>query len=236
MALEPACLDSISSFVERDKGERKPCFILDLGRREYEPSLVLQKMVTERRKRNEIPDCVIFLEYPHVITLGRSGSIQHLLASKSVLEKHGVGFFLTDRGGDITYHGPGQFIAYPVMDLREWHRDVGRYLRSLEDCLVTTLADFGILARAIPGLTGIWVGDKKIASIGIRTSQWVTSHGLALNVSPDLSYFDFIVPCGLKSASVTSMLELLGREVDISEIKARFCVHFSSTFERELVS
>jgi lipoate-protein ligase B len=236
MALAPAYLEPISSLVERNSGKVKSCLILDLGRKEYEHSLVFQNLVLERRKKKEIPDCVIFVEYPHLITLGRSGSIQHLLASKSALEEHGVGFFFTDRGGDITYHGPGQFIAYPVIDLKEWHRDLGRYLRSLEHCVIDTLADFGILAQSIPGLTGIWVGDKKIASIGIRTSQWVTSHGLALNVSPDLSYFDFIVACGLKSKGVTSMLEILGGTVvDISEIKARFCVHFSKTFERDLV-
>lgn len=235
MALAPACFEPTSSRVEEARGPVKSCFMLDLGRRDYESSLVFQNAVAERRKKKELADCVIFVEYPHVITLGRSGSIQHLLVSKSVLEKHGVGFFYADRGGDITYHGPGQFIAYPVIDLKEWHRDIGHYLRNLEDCLIATLADFGILSRSIPGMTGVWVGEKKIASIGIRTSQWVTSHGLALNVSPDLSYFDFIIPCGLKSRGVTSMSEVLGGAVDITQVRGQFCVHFGRTFERDLV-
>jgi len=229
-----ARIEQIFSHQEKTCGEAKACLMLDLGRTEYEHSLVVQNLVAEWRKKKKIPDCVIFVEYPHLITLGRSGSIGHLLADRSMLEKHGVGFFLADRGGDITYHGPGQFIAYPVMDLKEWRRDVGCYLRSLEHCIINTLADFGVLSDSIPGLTGVWVGDKKIASIGIRTSQWVTSHGLALNVSPDLSYFDLIVPCGLTSKGVTSMMETLGTVVDTSEIKRRFCVHFSQIFERDL--
>jgi lipoyl(octanoyl) transferase len=234
MMSAPVCLKQILSHKEKTCSKVKTCLMLDLGRKEYEQSLVVQNLVAEWRKKKRIPDCLIFVEYPHLITLGRSGSIQHLLADRSMLEKHGVGFFLANRGGDITYHGPGQFIAYPVMDLKEWQPDVGRYLRSLEHCIINTLADFGVLADSIPELTGVWVGDKKIASIGIRTSQWVTSHGLALNVSPDLSYFDFIVPCGLRSKGVTSMMEILGAVVDTSEIKRRFCVHFSQIFERDL--
>jgi lipoyl(octanoyl) transferase len=234
MVCASAHLASIASLVEENGGQLKPYLALDLGRKNYQDSLVFQNLVVEHRKRKEIPDCLIFVNYSHLITLGRAGNIQHLLASRSRLEEYGIGFFVTDRGGDITYHGPGQFIVYPVLDLKEWHRDIGRYLRSLEHCVIETLADFGVLAQSIPGLTGVWVGDKKIAALGIRTSQWVTSHGLALNVHPDLTHFDLIVPCGLKSKGVTSMLEILGTRADMNEIKTRFCVHFSKIFERNL--
>lgn len=228
------CVEPTSLSARGSSGQGKSCLILDLGRRDYENSLAIQSEVVERRKKKEIQDCLLFVEYPHLITLGRSGNIQHLLASQSVLEERGVGFFVTDRGGDITYHGPGQLIAYPVIDLKEWRRDIGYYLRNLEDCLIATLADFGIPARSIRGMTGVWVKEEKIAAIGVRTSQWVTSHGLSLNVFSDLSFFDFIVPCGLKSRRVTSMLEILGTAVNISTVKARFCVHFSRAFGRNL--
>ncbi len=165
------------------------CLIFDLGRSDYRNSLEVQKLLVDRRKSGAIPDCLLFVEYSHVITVGRSGNLRHLLVSESELERHGVELFFTDRGGDITYHGPGQLIAYPVIDLKEWRRDLGHYLRSLERCLVATLADFGILAKSIPGMTGVWVEEEKIAAIGIRTSQWVTSHGFALTVSSDLSFF-----------------------------------------------
>ena len=225
---------ALQSPVPKGQGQLKPVCVLDLDRIDYEKSLDLQRLILARRKNSEIPDYLVFVDYPHLITVGRSGSLEHLLVSQSVLEERGIGLFFTDRGGDITYHGPGQFVAYPIMDLKAWRRDVGLYLRALEDCVVATLEDFGIQARRIPGMTGTWVGDKKIASIGIRTSQWVTSHGLALNVNSDLSFFNFIVPCGLKSRSVTSMVEILGRAVDLESVKARFCLHFSSVFERIL--
>jgi len=227
-------VQAVQSLVPAGQSQLKPCSVFDLGQMGYEESLDLQRLILERRKNNEIPDCLIFVDYPHLITVGRSGSLEHLLVSQSVLEQRGVGLFFADRGGDITYHGPGQLVAYPVIDLKAWRRDVGLYLRTLEDCVVATLADFGIQARRVPGMTGTWVGVKKIASIGIRTSQWVTSHGLALNVNSDLSFFNFIVPCGLKSRSVTSMVEILGQAVDLESVKARFCLHFSRAFERTL--
>jgi lipoate-protein ligase B len=214
----------------------EPCYVLDLGRMDYGRSLIVQDQTVERRKRNEIPDCLFFVEYPHVITLGRMGKIDHLLVSELELRTSGVEFFPTNRGGDITYHGPGQLVAYPVLDLRNRGKDIGHYLRDLESCIMTTLEDFAILARRIPGATGVWVGEEKIAAIGIRTSQWICSHGLALNVSTDLSYFSLIVPCGLDSKRVTSMSKLLGTEVEISQVKERFCLHFGKIFERTPVS
>ena len=212
----------------------KPCYVIDLGRTDYRRSLIVQDQIVERRKKNQIPDCLLFLEYPHIITLGRMGKISHLLVSRSELRKSGVAFFPTNRGGDITYHGPGQLVAYPVLDLKNRRKDIDHYLRDLESCIMITLEDFGILARRIPGATGVWVGEEKIAAIGIRTSEWMCSDGLALNVSTDLSYFSFIVPCGLDSKSVTSMSKLLGKEIEISQVKERFSFHFGETFERSL--
>jgi len=142
----------------------------------------------------------LLLEHPHVITLGRNGHAGNLLASAEVLSRAGVAFHPTDRGGDITYHGPGQLVGYPIVDLREWKRDVGAYVRGVEQAIIDTLADYGISAGRIPKLTGVWVDDRKIAAIGVHISRWWTSHGFALNVSTDLSFFQYIVPCGLSKA------------------------------------
>ncbi len=218
--------------VEKQKTEI--CLLLALGVRDYPESLAIQSQIVERRKRNEIPDCLLLLEYPHVITLGRSGRPEHLLATERELREREIQFFLTDRGGDITYHGPGQLIAYPVLDLKVYPRDIGHYLRKLESCIIATLNEFGIAAGRTPGATGVWVGDEKIAAIGVRTSQWVTSHGAALNVNSDLNYFKLIVPCGLHSKGVTSISRLLGRPVDLDKVKDYFCFHFERVFNRSL--
>jgi lipoyl(octanoyl) transferase len=233
--MSPSCFELGVQLPQGSENESaKPCYVIDLGRMDYGRSLIVQDQIVERRKKNEIPDCLLFVEYPHVITLGKMGKIRHLLVSELELRKSGVEFFPTHRGGDITYHGPGQLVVYPVLDLKNRRRDIDHYLRDLESCIVITLGDFGILARRIPGATGVWVGEEKIAAIGIRTSQWICSHGLALNVSTDLSYFTFIVPCGLDSKSVTSMSKLLGIEVAISQVKERFSFHFGKMFERSL--
>jgi lipoate-protein ligase B len=204
-----------------------------MGRREYGESLQLQREIVQKRKINEIQDSLLFVEYPPTITLGRSGKTDHLLVSSSELQRLGVAFHPTERGGDITYHGPGQMIAYPVLDLKNYRRDIDWYLRRLEDCIMATLADFGIQSRRLPGATGVWVGEEKIAAIGVRTSQWVTSHGLALNVCPDLDFFRLIVPCGIASKGVTSMAKVLqGRHPTLIESKDRFCAHFSTIFQR----
>jgi lipoyl(octanoyl) transferase len=210
------------------------CLTLDLGPSEYESSLSIQNVIVERRKKRQLPDCLIFVEYSPIITLGKSGSINHLLITEEELRKKGIEFYWTNRGGDITYHGPGQLIAYPILDLKDHNRDVGRYLRDLESVIIATLSDFGISGHSNPRATGVWVGEEKLAAIGVRTSQWVTSHGLALNVSTDLAYFDLIIPCGLNSTRVTSMSKILGKEIDISEVKGRFCFHFGRFFEKIL--
>jgi lipoyl(octanoyl) transferase len=211
------------------------CQVIDVSQQEYEESLAIQEKIVELRKSDQLPDCLLFVQYPHTITLGRSGKTNHLLVSKQELAKRSVGFYATDRGGDITYHGPGQLIAYPVLDLKCYRRDIDWYLRRLENCLIQTLASFGINASRIVGATGVWVRDRKIAAIGVRTSQWVTSHGVALNVNPDLTFFDLIVPCGLANRGVTSMAQVLRvEEIDLSGVRSRFCEEFGRAFDVRL--
>ena len=198
--------------------------VSDLGRRGYASALDLQHDLVERRKRGEIPDQLLIVEHPHVITMGRNGHSENLLASPEVLERTGIELHYTDRGGDVTYHGPGQIVGYPIFDLREWKRDVVAYLRALEQVLIEALAKFGIAGVRQPGATGVWVGGAKVAAIGVHISRWVTSHGFALNVETDLDYFRYIVPCGL-TKPVTSMRALAcaaGREEVITEIAAAF--------------
>ena len=211
------------------------CLVWDLGPCEYLSSLEQQLKVVQKRKTGEVPDCLLFVEYPHTITLGRGGKAEHLLAGASELESKSVRYCETDRGGDITYHGPGQMIAYPILDLKGLRRDIDWYLRSLEECIIETLVDFGVRSERVSGATGVWVGDEKIAAIGVRTSQWVTSHGVALNVHTDLDYFDLIVPCGLRSRGVTSLSKILGRcAPGLREVRSRFMLHFGRIFGRSI--
>jgi len=207
----------------------RECQVQELGRVEYGKALELQRRLVEERKQGLIPDQFLLLEHPHVITMGRNGRMEHLLAHTDVLERAGISFFLTDRGGDITYHGPGQLVGYPILDLREWKRDVGAYVRAIEQTIIDTLADYGIAAERIPKLTGVWVEERKIAAIGVHISRWVTSHGFALNVSTGLSYFHYIVPCGL-TKPVTSMAEL-GIRATLPEVSRRLIEHFCAIFD-----
>src|SRR5581483_9288969 len=165
------------------------CCLRELGRIGYAGALELQQELIAERKAGRIDDQLLLLEHPHVITLGRNGHMENLLASDEILERAGITFYPTDRGGDVTYHGPGQLVGYPILDLKEWKRDVGAYVRAIEQTIIETLADFGIVAGRIPKLTGVWVEGRKIAAIGVHLSRWVTSHGFALNVNTDLSYF-----------------------------------------------
>jgi lipoyl(octanoyl) transferase len=169
-----------------------------------------------------------------VITLGRNGHMENLLASGEILARSGIAFYPTDRGGDVTYHGPGQLVGYPILDLREWKRDVGAYVRGIEQAIIDTLADYGIAAGRIPKLTGVWVGERKIAAIGVHLSRWVTSHGFALNVNTDLNYFQYIVPCGL-TKPVTSMRQL-GVSTTLDEAGQILAGHFGRIFECEMRS
>jgi lipoyl(octanoyl) transferase len=211
----------------------RKCGWRQLGRIGYGEAVELQHALVERRKEGAITDQLLLLEHPHVITLGRNGHMENLLASNEVLERAGVSFYPTDRGGDVTYHGPGQLVGYPIMDLREWRRDVGAYVRGVEQVLIDTLAEYGIEAGRIPKLTGVWVGERKVAAIGVHISRWVTSHGFALNVSTDLSYFQYIVPCGL-SKPVTSMAQL-GAPATLDEVSRKLTANFGRVFECEML-
>ena len=196
----------------------------------YDEAWALQRRLVDERLRSEIPDTLILLEHPPVITLGRSGTPEHLLGSEAELEKRGVAFVETDRGGDITFHGPGQIVGYAIVDIDARGRDLHRYLRDLETVVIRALAEFRIRAGRAQGLTGVWVGDAKVAAIGIRVSRWVTHHGFALNVDTDLSYFDLIVPCGIADRRVTSMESLLGHPVDRERVEDALGRAFAEVF------
>ena len=184
---------------------------------------------------------LLLLEHPHVITLGRNARGANVLAGEAVRAARGVALFHTGRGGDVTYHGPGQLVGYPILDLRPDRCDVRRYVRDLEEALIRTAADFGVTAGRIEGLTGVWVEGgaggraEKLAAIGVRISRWVTSHGFAFNVSTDLSYFDLIVPCGIADHGVTSLARLTGRAIPLEEVAARAARHVGDVFQRDMV-
>ena len=190
----------------------------------YQRGLDLQRELVERRKRGEIPDQLLLLEHPDVITLGvkTRNDRTHVLESDAALAAKGIELFETGRGGDVTYHGPGQLVGYPILDLKPDRCDVHRYVRDLEEVLIQAAGAFGIAAGRVPGLTGIWVGapgrEAKLAAIGVRISRWITSHGFALNVNTDLSRFGLIVPCGITDRGVTSMQDLLGRRLPMDEV------------------
>lgn len=198
----------------------------------FEEACVLQQQLAGQRKQGLVADHLLFVEHPHVITMGRNGRMENLLASAELLERAGIGFHHTDRGGDVTYHGPGQVVAYPIFDLREWKRDVVAYVRGLEQAVLDALADFRITAGRLEGCTGVWAEGKKICAIGVHMSRWVSSHGLALNVDTDLDYFRYIVPCGL-TRPVTSMREL-GSLATCEEVKARLAEHFAGVFDLDM--
>ena len=203
----------------------------------YGDALRIQREIAEQRKRSEGVDHLLFVEHPHVVTIGRNGHQENLLAPEPMLRAKGIELHETDRGGDVTYHGPGQLVGYPIMDLREWKRDVGAYVRAIEQVLIDTLNEFGISARAIPKLTGVWVGrsedaEAKIAAIGVHLSRWVSTHGWALNVTTDLRYFQYIVPCGL-TKPVTSMRQL-GVEASVDDVKNAIVRNFGRIFDFDM--
>jgi lipoyl(octanoyl) transferase len=210
------------------------CELRDLGRVPYDEAYALQRELVDKRKRGEIPDQLLIVEHPHVITMGRNGHPENMLASEELLARAGIGFFHTDRGGDVTYHGPGQIVGYPILDLREWKRDVVAYVRGIEQVIVDTLGEFGIDAGRLRGATGVWVGDAKICAIGVHISRWVTSHGFALNVDTDLRYFQYIVPCGL-GRPVTSMRET-GSPATRAEVVTRLTGSFARFFGLEIAA
>jgi lipoyl(octanoyl) transferase len=216
----------------------KICQIIDLGLIDYAEALALQKRVVAARKADAIEDVLLVCEHPHVITQGRNGKREHLLVSEHVLRQKGMDYYETSRGGDITYHGPGQIVGYPILNLGAIRRDVVWYVRTLEEAMIHATAEFGITAERVAGKTGIWVraGDteEKLAAIGVHISRWVTSHGFAYNVSTDLRNFDLIVPCGIADRKATSLEKLLGRRIEVEEVAPRIAKHLGELLGREM--
>lgn len=202
-----------------------------LGVVPYADALRLQAELVARRRTGDIPDTLLLLEHPHVITLGSGAHAEHVLLSAKQRAQRGIELFPAGRGGDVTYHGPGQLVGYPVLDLKPHRCDLHRYLRDLEQVLIHALADFGVPAERKSGLTGVWVGERKLAAIGVRVSSgWITSHGFALNVHPDLAYFKTIVPCGIREHAVGSLTEEVERDVSVAETAEAVVLRFRQEF------
>jgi lipoyl(octanoyl) transferase len=218
----------------------KTGLVVNLGLVEYGAAWELQRRIVAARKAGAVPDVLLLCEHPHVITLGRNGKLGNLLASDSVLRQMRVSFFETDRGGDITYHGPGQLVGYPILNLGDIRRDVAWYMRGLEEAMIRATAEFGIASRRVAGRTGVWVDvptgreEEKLAAIGVHLSRWVTSHGFAFNVSTDLRYFDLIVPCGIANKRATSLEKLLGHRVNMEEVSPKIVAHLGELLGLEL--
>ncbi|MFT6055484.1 MAG: lipoyl(octanoyl) transferase [Roseivirga sp.] len=230
--------------------------IINLGMKDYQSvwdyqesifKQTVNRKIDNRRLNNadsELPtdNYLIFCEHPHVYTLGKSGSLDNLLLDEKGLEDHFATFYKINRGGDITYHGPGQLVAYPIIDLENFFTDIHKYLRYLEEAVIITLREYGISSGRIDGLTGVWVdfkeGDsnpRKICALGVKTSRWVTMHGLALNVNTDLSYFSHIIPCGIDDKAVTSMNKELGHDVDMTDVQQKLVKHVADVFEMDIL-
>lgn len=216
----------------------RECLVVELGLLGYAEACELQRRLVAARKADQVPDLVLLCEHPHVITLGRNGKREHLKASEHLLRQMGVEFHATDRGGDITYHGPGQLVGYPILNLAGIRRDVVWYVRLLEEAMIRATFDIGIVAGRKEGKTGVWVntaaGEEKLAAIGVHISRWVTSHGFAYNVSTDLRYFDLIVPCGIPDKRPTSLERLLGRAMGLNEVAPRITARIGEVFGLEL--
>lgn len=222
---------------------QKTIELYDLGHASYQPVWDLQKSIQQRlidekraEQKGELSgirqkDLLLFVEHPHVYTLGKSGSEEHMLRSMMELQQLQAEFLKIDRGGDITYHGPGQIVGYPILDLDRHFTDVHKYLRYLEEVMIRLCNDYDIEAHRIEGQTGVWVDNEKICAMGIRCSRWVTMHGFALNVNTDLRYFNNIVPCGINDKAVTSLQKILGKEIDAEEVKNVLIRHFENVFE-----
>jgi lipoyl(octanoyl) transferase len=205
-----------------------------LGRVPYAAALDLQARLVAERQAGRIADTLLLLEHDPVFTLGRNARAEHVLLSGEALRERGFGVFECGRGGDVTYHGPGQVVGYPILSLAPDRCDVHRYVRDLEEVMIRTCADFGVQAGRIQGLTGCWTGERKIGAIGVRIARWVTSHGFAFNVANDLEPFSLIVPCGIRGCAVTSLERLLGRPVTLDAVGDRLAAHLAAVFGRAL--
>ncbi|MCZ7626929.1 MAG: lipoyl(octanoyl) transferase LipB [Candidatus Methylomirabilis sp.] len=208
----------------------RTCSLIDLGRVPYADALTLQRRLATLRAEGSLGDILLLVEHPPVVTLGRAGQKAHLRCPESILAGLGIEFFEVERGGDITYHGPGQLIGYPILNLTDHGRDVHRYLRRLEEVLTTTLGRFKITAGRSSGRTGVWVGERKIASLGIHIGRWITRHGFALNVDMDLTPFGLIVPCGIQDVAMTSMAQELSRPISMCKVTDTLVECFETEF------
>jgi len=208
-------------------------YIIDLGRMDYERAWNLQRQLWAKRVDGELPDLLLILEHPHVITLGRRGHRDHLKVSSEILETMKVPVFHVERGGDITYHGPGQMVGYPILDLKDYGYRLIRYVDQLEEVILCVLKDFGIEGEKDPSNRGVWADGDKIASIGVTIKRWVSFHGFALNYGTDLKYFDLMDPCGLVGKKMTSMTKILGREISREELAEKIILHFKEVFRKD---
>jgi lipoyl(octanoyl) transferase len=213
--------------------EKKKCLVLEVERICYNDAFELQRKLVNARSNNKIKDTLILLEHNPVITVPSTQTLDNILVPQAILEQEGIEVCRTDRGGDVTYHGPGQVVGYSIMDLKEQGRDLHRYIRNVEQLLIDTLQDYGIAAERDPKHPGVWTGNKKIAAIGIAVKKgWITMHGFALNVNPDMNHFTMIVPCGITDKGVTSMAEMLGASVDRAALQKKLIAHYAETFDR----
>ncbi len=203
---------------------------VDLGLINYQEAWDLQHDVFERRRNNEISDTLFLLEHPNTYTLGKTADKQNLLGDEQYLSKNKISVFEIDRGGDITYHGPGQIVGYSIIDLKNWYQDTHKYLRALEEVIIDTLAYYGLKGERNEKYTGVWIEDRKICAIGIKVSRWITMHGFAFNINTDLNYFNGIIPCGIKEKSVTSLSKELDKEIELNDVKEKVKENFIKKF------
>lgn len=215
---------------------KRVCEACWLGLTAYTEGLRLQERAVERLRAEVGSEQLLLLEHPHVFTLGRGADASNILADEQQLQAHSIEVHETGRGGDVTYHGPGQLVGYPIINLKPDRCDVHRYVRDIEEVLIRTLGEYAIKGERIAGLTGVWVGNEKVAAIGVRIARWITSHGFALNVNTDLAYFQMIVPCGITDKGVTSLARLTGRALDLREVAGFVTRHFADVFERDMIT
>jgi len=199
----------------------KKLIYCDLGTIDYKEAWDLQKTIFELRNQQKIDDVFLLLEHPHTYTLGKTADDKNLVGNREYLNKNKISVYKIDRGGDITYHGPGQIVGYPIIDLNNWGKDTHKYLRALEEIIIRTCAEYNLAVSRIPKYTGVWIEDRKIAAIGIKVTQWITMHGFAFNINTDLSLFDGIIPCGIINKEVTSLKKELKREINIQQVKSK---------------
>jgi len=207
----------------------------DLGFIDYKEAWELQNEILSKRASGEVQDFLFLLEHPNTYTLGKTANKENLTGSETYLKENHISVYNIDRGGDITYHGPGQIVGYPIIDLNDWKKDTHKYLRALEEVLTRTCSGFGLKAERNQDYTGVWIGDRKIAAIGIKVSRWITMHGFAFNVNTDLSLFSGIIPCGIQNKDVTSLKKELGKNLEIKEVKSLIIKHFIDVFEYDLI-